>query len=126
MYYILNLIMKKIFYLKTCSTCKRIIHSLPNIEGFIFQDIKENPITVSQLETLYTLTNSYEALFSKRAKLYKEIKLKNENLTENDYKRYLLEHYTFLKRPVVIINDAIFIGNSKKNINALTTHLENE
>jgi arsenate reductase len=33
-----------------------------------------------------------------------------------DYKNYLLQHYTFLSRPVFIINDKIFIGNSQQNI----------
>lgn len=106
--------MKKIYYLKTCDTCKRIIKALPTTEGFIFQDIKEQPITVNQLEEMKTLAGSYEILFSKRAKLYKEMGLKDETLTETDYKRYILEHYTFLNRPVIIIDDKIFVGNSPK------------
>ncbi len=82
------------------------------------QDIKENEITVKQLEELKALAGSYEALFSKRAKLYKERDLKNENLTEEDYKSFILEHYTFLKRPVIVINNQIFIGNSSKTVDA--------
>lgn len=108
--------MKKIFYLKTCDTCKRILKYLDLSNDFIFQDIKEHPITAKQLEEMYNLSNSYEALFSKRAKLYKERGLKNEVLTENDFKSFILEHYTFLKRPVILFNDQIFIGNSKKTV----------
>jgi arsenate reductase len=80
------------------------------------QDIKVDAITCTQLEEMYQLSGSYEALFSKRARLYKEKDLKNSNLTEADYKKYILEHYTFLKRPVLLYNDAIFIGNSKKTV----------
>jgi arsenate reductase len=69
------------------------------------------------------LAGSYEALFSKRAKLYKEMDLKHQNLTERDYKHYILEHYTFLSRPVIIINDKIFIGNSKKTVEAAKAYL---
>ena len=108
--------MRKIYFLKTCDTCKRIIKSLPNTDDFIFQDIKEEPISVKQLEEMYALTNSYEVLFSKRAKLYKEMGLKDEVLQENDFKRYILEHYTFLNRPVIIIGDKIFVGNSSKTV----------
>lgn len=115
--------MKKAYYLKTCDTCKRIIKSLPDTEGIIFQDIKEEPITVKQLEEMYALSKSYEKLFSKRAKLYKERNLKDENLSENDYKNFILEHYTFLNRPVFIVNDKIFVGNSAKNIEALISEL---
>lgn len=106
--------MRKIYYLKTCDTCKRILKSLPNTEGFAFQDIKEQPLTVTQLEAIHALTGSYEVLFSKRAKLYKERNMKDEVLTEADYKQYILEHYTFLNRPVIVVDDQVFVGNSPK------------
>lgn len=118
--------MKKIYYLKTCDTCKRILKSLPNLDSFTLQDIKEEPITVKQLEQMYELSNSYESLFSKRAKLYKEMGLKDENLQETDFKSYILEHYTFLSRPVIIAEDKIFIGNSKKVTEAAIEYLKNE
>jgi len=117
--------MKKIYYLKTCDTCKRILKQIKNIEQFQLQDIKEESITVKQVEEMYILTKSYETLFSKRAKLYKEMGLKDENLTENDFKRYILEHYTFLARPVIIYNDQIFVGNSPKTIEAMLQTVNN-
>ena len=105
--------MKKIYYLKTCSTCSRILKEINPPKETILQDIKEEPITVKQLEAMKDLAGTYEALFSKRAKLYKEMGLKNQKLSEKDYKQYILEHYTFLSRPVTIVNSKIFIGNSK-------------
>lgn len=108
--------MRKIFYLSSCSTCKRIINELQNVDEFNLQDIKTQPLNEEDLEMLFKLSGSYEALFSKRAVLYKTYDLKNKSLTEADYKSYLLEHYTFLKRPVIVCKDSIFIGNSKKVI----------
>ncbi len=108
--------MKKMYYLSTCDTCKRIIKELNLPSDVIMQDIKKTPITVKQLEQMHELSGSYEALFSKRAKLYKEMDLKNASLTERDYKNYILEHYTFLKRPVLLYAGQIFIGNSKKTV----------
>lgn len=110
--------MKKVYYLKTCSTCNRILKELNLPSEYILQDIKTEDITVNQVEAMKELAGSYEALFSKRSKLYKEMNLKNQNLTERDYKQYILEHYTFLKRPVIISKDTIFIGNSKKVVEA--------
>ena len=118
--------MRKIYYLKTCDTCKKIIKSLPKTEGFIFQDIKEEPISVKQLEEMYALTGSYEILFSKKAKLYKEMGLKDEKLSEADFKRFILEHYTFLARPVIIFNTSIFVGNSPKVVQKAIEFLANE
>lgn len=117
--------MKKVYYLKTCNTCTRIIKELNLSSDFIFQDIKSEPITVKQVEEMQALAGSYEALFSKRAKLYKEMDLKDANLTEKDFKHYILEHYTFLSRPVIIINNSIFVGNSKKTVEA-AKHFLNE
>ena len=111
--------MKKVYYLKTCSTCIRILKELNIPADYILQDIKTEPITVAQIEEMQVLSGSYEALFSKRAKLYKEMDLKNQDLTERDYKQYILEHYTFLSRPVIIVDNQIFVGNSKKTVEAV-------
>lgn len=108
--------MNKIYYLASCDTCRKIIKSLPKDNDLVFHDIKQNPITETELEEMYQLSGSYEALFSKKAQLYKSMDLKNKALTEADFKKYILEHYTFLSRPVFIIDDKIFIGNSQQNI----------
>ena len=106
------------YYLKTCNTCTRILKELNLPENVVLQDIKSEPITVKQLDEMMSLAGSYEALFSRRAKLYKEMGLKDQKLSEKDYKHYILEHYTFLKRPVLILNNQIFVGNSKKTVEA--------
>jgi arsenate reductase len=108
--------MKKIYYLKTCNTCARILKELKPSSDYILQDIKSEELTVTQLEQMKNLAGSYEALFSRRAKLYREMGLKDQELTERDYKNYVLDHYTFLNRPVIIIQNKIFIGSSKKTI----------
>ena len=105
-----------IYYLASCDTCRKIIKSLPKDNNLIFHDIKQDPITVDALEKMHTLSGSYEALFSRKAQLYKSLDLKNKTLTEDDYKKYILEHYTFLSRPVFIIDNKIYIGNNQKNI----------
>ncbi len=110
--------MKKIYYLKTCSTCTRILKELNPSSEYILQDIKAEEITVGQIEHMQKLAGSYEALFSKRAKLYKEMGLKDQELKERDYKQFILDHYTFLSRPVIINENQIFVGNSRKTIEA--------
>ncbi|MFT4683568.1 MAG: arsenate reductase [Flavobacteriales bacterium] len=114
--------MKKIYFLKTCDTCTRILKSI-NLDGFILQEIKTEPITVTQLEEMVALSVSYESLFSRRAKKYKQMDLKNQELNESDYRQLILDEYTFLKRPVIIIDQEIFIGNSKKSVEALKEKL---
>lgn len=103
----------KIYYLASCDTCRKIIKTLPKNANLVFRDIKQDPITAEELNEMVQLSGSYEALFSKKAILYKTLDLKNKNLTEIDYKNYILDHYTFLSRPVFIIDNKIFIGNSQ-------------
>ncbi|WP_299321420.1 arsenate reductase family protein [uncultured Maribacter sp.] len=113
--------MKKIYHLSTCSTCQRIIKELQPLTDFELQDIKTKPITPSQLEQMHSLSKSYEDLFSKRAVLYRERNLKEQNLSEENFKELILEQYTFLKRPVIIVDNQIFIGNSKRVVEAAKT-----
>ncbi|MCC9072632.1 arsenate reductase [Flavobacterium sp. F-65] len=108
--------MNKIYYLASCDTCRKIIKGLPKDIDLAYHDIKQNPITETELEEMHQLAGSYEALFSKKAQLYKSMDLKNKSLTEADFKKYILEHYTFLSRPVFIIDEKIYIGNSQQNI----------
>ena len=118
--------MKKFYFLGNCNTCQRILNHLELNEDFEHHDIKKTPLDSEELEHLKTMAGSYEALFSKRAKLYKELGLKEKSLDEDDYKNYILEHYTFLKRPVLVLNDQLFVGNSPKVINSAITALLNE
>ena len=117
--------MKKIYHLKTCDTCKKIVKQIENLDQFELQEIKSSPVTESQLEEMYAHTKSYEALFNKRAQLYKELGLKDKNFKEEDYKKYLLEHYTFLARPVIFVNDKVFVGNKAATIQEMLQEVNN-
>ena len=108
------------YHLGNCTTSQAIIKETGvDRKGFEMQDIKFEKITPAQLDEMKKMAGSYEALFSRRAMKYKEWGLRDKNLTEKDYRQYILDEYTFLKRPVVIIKDKIFIGSEKKNVAAL-------
>lgn len=112
--------MKKFYHLATCTTCQAIIKETGvDKAGFTMQDIKTEKITPAQLDEMKKMAGSYEALFSRRALKYKELGLKDKQLTEKDYRNFILEEYTFLKRPVAILNDKIFVGNDKKTVQSL-------
>lgn len=119
-------VMDKIYYLASCDTCRKIIKSLPNTARLTFIDIRQNPLSEADLDALKALAGSYEALFSKKAQLYKSLVLKELQLTEAVYKTYLLQHYTFLSRPVFCIGSKIYIGNSPKNIQEVISVLSHE
>jgi arsenate reductase (glutaredoxin) len=112
--------MKKFYHLATCTTCQAIIKETGvDKAGFTMQDIKTEKITPAQLEEMKKMAGSYEALFSRRALKYKEMGLKDKQLTEKEYRDLILDEYTFLKRPVAILNNKIFVGNDKKTVQSL-------
>ena len=105
---------KKIYHSSTCTTCQRILKELKPGKDVQLQDIKTEKITAAQIDEMKKLAGSYEALFSRVALKYRAMGLNNITLTEKDYRKYILDEYTFLRRPVTIIDDKIFIGNAPK------------
>lgn len=117
--------MKKAYYLATCDTCTRIFKELGSLlDDFEKQEIKSQGISLEQVDEMKERSGSYESLFSRRAMKFRSMGLGDKNLGEQDYRKLISEEYTFLKRPVFIVDDQIFVGNSRKVIEALRDSLE--
>lgn len=110
--------MKKVYYLKSCSTCQRILKEWDLDEDVELQNIKSDAMTAEQVDHMIQLAGSAEALFSRKAMKYRAMGLHEKDLSESDYRQLIIDEYTFLKRPVLILDDQIFIGNSKKVVAA--------
>ncbi len=87
------------------------------------QDIKKEAISLEQVDAMKVLSGSYESLFSRKAMKYRSMGLHEKTLSEADYRRLIHEEYTFLKRPVFIYHNQVFVGNSKKVIEELKNAL---
>lgn len=110
--------MKKVYYLSTCSTCQRILKEWNVDDSFVLQDIKAEPMTPAQVDQLIMMAGNAAALFSKRAVKYRVMGLHERELSENEMRQLILDGYTFLSRPVLMLNDQIFVGNTKKVVEA--------
>ncbi len=115
--------MKRFYYLSTCSTCKRIMQELALPDDFELQDIKTEKLCENKLNEMISLSGNVESLFSKRSMKYRAMGLHEKELSDFEMKALILDEYTFLKRPVAIIDDEIFIGNSKKVVQAIKDKL---
>lgn len=115
--------MKKVFYLKTCQTNKRIMSEL-DLSDWELQEIKSCPIKEEDLALMYEKTKSYEALFSKKSTQIKARQIDVHSLKEEDFKQLILEHYSFLKRPVFLTDNDIFVGNEKNNLERLAQYVK--
>jgi len=110
--------MRKIYYLSTCTDSRRVIKNLGGMVDFEKQEIKTEPITAAQLKVMHDLAGSYDALFSRKAVQYRTMNLKDKQLSENEIRDLILGEYTFLRRPVIIIGEQIFIGHQEETIKA--------
>jgi arsenate reductase len=110
--------MKKVYHLSSCSTCQRILKEWDIDDNFEQQDIKTEKMTPTQVDQMIEMAGSASALFSKRAMKYRAMGLHEKELSEADMRQLIIDEYTFLKRPVLILDDQIFIGNAKKVVAA--------
>lgn len=115
--------MKKIYHLSTCQTCQKIIAELSEGEGFELQDIKTEKVTPEQIDFMKEKIGSYEELFSRKAIKFRSRGLNEQELNEQDYRNLILEEYTFLKRPIIVMDDEVFVGNAKKTIQSVKAKL---
>ena len=116
--------MKQIYHLSTCNTCKKIIEGFGPLANVKLQDIKATHISLAELEEIAAISGSYESLFNRRSRLYTSEGLKEKTLTEADCKSLILSHYTFLKRPLIRVNNELFIGYKKETIAAAAAALK--
>lgn len=106
--------MKCVYHLSTCSTCKRILASVTWPADIVVIDIKLHSIPAEVLEDLKTKYGSYEAVFSKKARRYIEVKA---SITcDEDYKSLILSDYTFLRRPAIIYEGFYSVGNDRSAV----------
>lgn len=112
----------RIWVLGTCNTCTRVVSSLP--EGRLeVVDFRKQPVDGETLDQWIELAGSVDKLFSKRARKYRELGLHENQPSEEQMRALILEHDTFIKRPVAVLNGSdgakIFIGSAKGNVAAL-------
>ncbi len=90
---------------------------------FDVRDVKTHPLVQEEIDELAEKAGGYELIFNKQSQKYRQLGLIEKVLTESDYRQLLTEEYTFLKRPVFLIDDKIFIGNSNATVDLLTKYL---
>ena len=103
--------MTQIYGIKNCDTVKKAIKWLDNNNiTYDFHDFKTGGLTESLLTTFTTRADWIE-LINKRSTTYRNLpdNIKN-NLTPEAAKAAVLEQPTLLKRPLLIINDQLYLG----------------
>ena len=106
-----------IFYgLPNCSTCQKALkrldyHRVPLAK---LRNIKEEPLTREEVENLAKMLGGAENLFSRRSNKYRELGLRDKTLSEGDMLDLMASEYTFLKRPILVMENKAIAGYFEK------------
>ena len=109
--------MEIIFYwIPNCTTCQKAKRRLEYHRAAIekLRDIKEEPLSRREVEQLAKLLGGAENLFSRRSTKYRELGLKDKKLTETEMLDLMAGEYTFLKRPILVVNGKAVAGFFEK------------
>ena len=110
--------MKRIYYLSTCDTNRKILKNI-NTSQFEMIDIKTDNIAPDILDDAKSKLGRYVKLFNAKCLLYRDVPTEKRPKRDQGYRKYILSHYTYLKRPVIIDGDMVFSGSDKSNLVAL-------
>jgi arsenate reductase len=109
--------MKIEFYgLPNCTTCQKALRRLDyhRVENVKKRNIKEAPLSRNEIERLARLLGGAENLFSRRSVKYRELGLKDKQLSENEMLNLMAGEYTFLKRPILVAGETAIAGFFEK------------
>jgi arsenate reductase len=111
----------KLYGLPHCSTCQKAVAYLEElgVETESFHDVKDNQLSKSEVQKLVKLVGGADKLFSKRAMKYRSMGLNEMELSSAELLNYMVEEYTFIRRPVLVYGDTALAGFSKKKYDEL-------
>jgi arsenate reductase (glutaredoxin) len=109
--------MNNFYWLPNCSTCVKAKKYLDanGIEINELRDIKANKLSRAEVEKLVELIGGADKLFSRRAIKYRELGLNKREVSTEEMLDLMTNEYTFIKRPVLVINGKAIAGFSEKN-----------
>jgi arsenate reductase len=96
--------------IKNCSTVKKTLTWLDNngVE-YTFQDLKKKPLNKDELLDLVQKL-SLETVLNKKGTTWRNMNLNADELSPKQLFDLLLEHQSMIKRPVLVMGEAVMVG----------------
>jgi arsenate reductase (glutaredoxin) len=93
------------YWLPHCSTCQKAKDAIEETGAKIhrFVDLKETPLAKEEIESLCEKAGGVNVVFSKVARKYRALGLDKLELSDADMLSHMVEEYTFIRRPVVVV-----------------------
>ncbi|QSZ41588.1 Spx/MgsR family RNA polymerase-binding regulatory protein [Sulfurimonas aquatica] len=102
--------MIKVYGIKNCDSVKKALSFFKknNLEYELF-DFKSEPLPCEKISEWLEKTDM-KTLFNSRSTTYRNLKLKEMNLNEDEQKGWLCKENLLIKRPVVEFNGSLLVG----------------
>lgn len=100
--------------IKNCDTIKKTRKWLNENEvEFEFIDLKKEPLTIDEIKEL-EFKVGLDVLVNKRGTTYRNLGLKDKNLSDQEMIQALQENQSMIKRPVLVLDEAVLVGYDEK------------
>ena len=109
----------ELYWLPHCSTCQKakVFLEEQGVSFTLVHDIKAIALSEAQVKRLVEAVGGVDALFSKRAMKFRQWGLHEKELSQDELLAYMVQEYTFIKRPVTILsNGDAFAGFAPKQM----------
>lgn len=102
--------MIQVYGIKNCNKIRDTLQWLKEHEiEYTFYDLKKEPLTREELDE-FVHRIGLDVLVNKRGMKWRQLGLKDQDLSDDELFDRLLEHQTMMKRPVLINDEAILVG----------------
>jgi Spx/MgsR family transcriptional regulator len=107
--------MINIYGIKNCDSVKKAIKFFKTheIEYELF-DFKQTPVDNTKIAAWLQQTD-IKTLFNARSTTYRNLKLKEKNLTPQEQQEWLSKENLLIKRPVIEYEDKLVVGFNEEN-----------
>ncbi len=110
--------MIQVYGIKNCNKIRDTRKWLEEKEiEYTFYDLKKEPLSREELEE-FVHRIGLDVLVNKRGMKWRNLGLKDKNLSDSELFDALLEHQTMMKRPVIIKDEAILVGYDEEAFEA--------
>lgn len=111
--------MIKVYGIKNCDSVKKALSFLKKYNlKYEFQDFKKEPVECKKV-SFWLNSTTLKQLFNARSTTYRNLKLKEKNLSEKEQEEYLCKENLLIKRPVIEFENNVVIGFNEDNFKGI-------
>ena len=107
--------MIKVYGIKNCDSVKKALKFFKSHDlDYEFFDFKNETLPCQNITDWLEKTD-IKTLFNARSTTYRNLKLKEKNLTQIEQQEWLCKENLLIKRPVVTLGDELLVGFNEEN-----------